>query len=123
MFKYTKKEVKHIIIASLILAFVFAFNDKQTTFNISYYISNFLLAILSSFMVILTYAFFQKLVAYHYKAETEYSIWSIERYYFTESSKIKIKIGKKIINKLPLSAIIAIIATLVSKGRFYFAAL
>lgn len=107
---FDKKEKNNILATVLVIAFVFAFNDKNEIFVLNNWILNFLKVLVFSAITVLSYELAQKYVArlqgikiYH---EIRYGI-----NFF----------GKK--KKFPTTIIIAIILTLLTNGKFYFAAI
>lgn len=119
-----KQEIKHILIATLILAFVFGFDDKQSTFAWSYWIKNLIIVAIMSAITILIHNQAHKFIAKRFGGKTEFRIWGLRRYGFAREAKLPVYLDflrlKLIpIKFFPLGPIIAVLTTLFSKGRFY----
>ncbi len=116
---FTKREITHLIISILSLAFAFGFNDGQASFRFSFWLLNFIRILMASIVMLLLYELIHKLTARKYKTGTEYEIWSIKRYGFWQSSKFPKKFLGSTIDSFPLGIIISIFTTLLSRGLFY----
>jgi len=119
-----KKEIKHILIAVLILTFVFGFNDRQSSFVFSYWIKNLITVALMVTITILVHNLAHKLTAKRFGGKTEFRVWSMRRYGFARDAKLPLYLDflrLKIIpiKVFPLGPIIAVLAALFSKGRLY----
>ncbi len=125
---YTKKEIKLLTISILLIAFAFAFDDKQPTLILSYWILNFIKTILIvavSFLIIQTT---QKLIARRYNADIEYSFWRIRQWGFQPHKRFPYKfgfLGKTILKipQLPIGIILLLITSFFSLGKFFFIAI
>jgi Zn-dependent protease len=109
MLKFNKKEFRNLIIAIIILTIVFAFDDKSSAFVLSNWLTNFIRILVVVFITLTISRSAQKLVATRYGVETEYQIWSLPKF--------------KHIKFLPIGPILAILITILSNGKFYFAAI
>jgi Zn-dependent protease len=119
-----KKEIKHIIIAVLILTFIFGFDDKQPSFVFSYWIKNLIIVALITSITILIHNLAHKFTAKKFGGKTEFRIWSIQRYGFAPDAKLPVYLKflrLKIIpiKVLPLGPIIGVLIALFSKGKLY----
>jgi len=125
---FAKKEIKHLILSILLVAFAFGFDDKQATFSASYWFLNYFRIALLVAVTYLVYQLSQKFVANTYKAQAEYRIWSIKQYWFHPSFhfplhlKIKNKTILKI-NSLPIGLILLLIVSFFSLGKLFFIAI
>ena len=119
------QEIYDFIIASLVIAFVFAFNDKQLTFSLNFWILNYLKILLFVVIALLVYTFAPKLISKTYGCSTSFSIWRMKQYGFRDSAHFPqtLNLGfKKIIMKsFPLGIFIPIIIAVLSNGQIYFA--
>lgn len=115
MVSFTKREVNHLIFATLALGFIFGFNDKRPSFDLVYWLLNFFRICLASVAVLLSYALAQKLVAEHYGCSSVFSLWTIQRYGFKPYTKLK--------RPFPLGVLIGFIVAFLSQGKLFFAAM
>ncbi len=111
-------QFKDFILTILIVTFVFAFDDKQTTFQINYWLLNFLRVGIGVSIVVLVHYLGHKIVAKHYGAQITHQFWSIKRFGFPK--KAKFSNLKKGINSIPLGGILAVIITFLSNGKLFF---
>ena len=85
--QFTKIENKHLIISILILTFVFAFNDKSSSFYLPFWLLNFIKILIIITFSLLFKEIIKKYWAEKYGAVSEYRIWNIQRYYLRTKSK------------------------------------
>ena len=111
---FEKKEVAHLIIASIVLGFVLGFDDKQAAFDPQHWITNLILVTAASFLVILVYSIVQKCAAACLGAEAKFRIWLLHQLWFKRTWKSG--------QGLPLGVILPLLITVVSFGRIPFAA-
>jgi len=119
------KEATHILIASLVLAFIFGFNDKQPNFIFSYWIRNLFMMFLFALITILIHNLAHKIVARKFGGTTKFRISGIRRYGFARDAKFPIiwdflRLKVIPITRFYLAPLIAVLVTLFSKGILYF---
>src|SRR3989344_36120 len=112
---FTKKEIVHLAISVVVLAFVFGFDDGQSIFVFSYLITNLFRILLLVAVSILLRELFIKLTANKFNSKAEYHIWLIERFWFRMKDAIK--------PGIPFGIIFSLIGAFVSKGKFFFTAI
>ena len=121
---FTKKELKYIILTALVVAFAFAFDDKQPTFQLSFWLLNFLKISLIVVIAALIHILAQKITAYKYKAIAEYKIWEIRQILFWTAGKFPIKLEfgpfKITLSGLPAGIIISLLVAFLSLGKIFF---
>ena len=84
------KEIRSLLFAALILGFVVSFRQwGYGEFSLSIGLMNFIRAFLLSFIVFSIYFIAVKTVSKLHGAKATFKIWSIERYWFDKSAKIK----------------------------------
>lgn len=110
------KEIRHFILTILIVTFVFAFDDKRATFELSYWLSNFFRVMLAVAVIVLVHYMGHKFAARHYNVIAEHRVWGIGRYSFVTKAYFKK------IKSFPLGAVLAIIISFLSNGKFFFTA-
>lgn len=113
---FDKKEVRYYLITILILAFVFGFNDKAASFEISHWINNFFMVLIVVIISFLLGHAAHKTVAQKFYAKSEYNLWMIKRFGF--APHMKTRVGKREFT-IP-GLIFPIMVTLVSNGLWYF---
>lgn len=75
-FRFQKEEVKHLLISIIVVTFIFAFNDKRDSFNMAFWLTNFLIV---GFIVALTFIVHvsaQKVFALQVGYIAEYRMWT-----------------------------------------------
>ncbi|MDD5331224.1 MAG: hypothetical protein PHE43_00160 [Candidatus Nanoarchaeia archaeon] len=110
----TKKEVKAILIASFVIAIVFAFNDKKETFEISAWLLNFVLTLFAALISVLFYNLLQKFAAERYGGSTTYKLWTIRKIWPAQMREFR---------PIPIGIILGFFTTLFSNGRVFFLAI
>ncbi|MEK6904425.1 MAG: hypothetical protein AABW87_02410 [Nanoarchaeota archaeon] len=117
---FEKQEVKHIVIAALVLGFVFGFDDGREYFNILPWLSNYLKVAVMSGLALSIYLIAQKTLALRIGGNVEFRIWRIKRYGIFAGSVLKPKniFGIKYI---PLGVIIPLFVAIYSLGKAPFA--
>ncbi len=105
-----KRELIHFVISILILSLVFGWNDGKSTFDVAYFLANFLKIIILVTLTLLVHELGHKLTARFYDAETEYELITLERIWF----KGKLK------KPIPVFPIVAVFLAIVSKGQLFF---
>tara|TARA_Y100000310_G_C20618642_1_gene782035 strand:+ start:423 stop:1145 length:723 start_codon:yes stop_codon:yes gene_type:complete len=103
-----KQEINNILIASLIGGFIFGFDDKNQTFQLIVWFSNFILQTLMCFIFLILFAKITKLYSIRHGVTTKYKIW-----------KNKIKIIKTIHSGI----IFPIFFSFLTKGNLFFSAI
>lgn len=121
-----RKESRNLAIAILVLTLVFGFNDKQTAFEMSYWLGNLVRTFLIASIGVLAYYGAQKWMARKLGFDCEFRLWEIRRLGFSGDpsfpKKLKFLGREFMIEALPLGAILAVILMLLTNGRLYFAA-
>ncbi len=122
--EWTKKEVRHFIVAVFLLTFIFGLNDRAEVFNASQYITNLFQVFLGAIVILFVFVVAQKIWAFKYGASVEFNVWWIKRYYFYPGSSLPKKIkffGKDVVwNHFYIGPIVSVLVTLVSQGTSYF---
>ncbi|MBU2640045.1 MAG: hypothetical protein KKG75_05075 [Nanoarchaeota archaeon] len=116
--EFTKKEIKNIIIASIILGIVFFLNEwRLTDHNLETGILSLIGLIILSAIIYLVHATSQKLMAQSVDAEIEFSL--------VQAKKIQTVIKEMPLPKylFPIGPIITLLITVLSGGKFLFIAL
>lgn len=123
--KFSKTEFKYIALTAIVLAFVFALDDKQPKFQPSFWLTNFLITIIFALIVIIIHQLGHKIIGLRYKVHTEHRTWFIERFWFSSHAKFKFKnpLTNKTYNCFPIGIFLAILTTLISKGKIYLVAI
>lgn len=112
---FGKKELNAILISILIIGFVFGFNDGRESFDLNYWLSNFIKVILIVAFSILLREIIIKLAAKKKGCTSEYEVWGLKRYGYFEHEKFK--------KGIPFMSMIAILLTLISNGKVFFTAI
>lgn len=86
---FSNKEVKTLIIASIILGFVFGFNDKPPSFDLSFWLSNYFLFIIISLLALLIFYTAEKRSALKHSCSSDFEIWQIKRIGFPKGAYLK----------------------------------
>ncbi|MDP2908828.1 MAG: hypothetical protein Q8N77_03400 [Nanoarchaeota archaeon] len=118
-------QIRDFLITILVVTFVFAFDDKQATFQLGYWLSNFLQVSASVTLVVLVHYLGHKWAARRYGVNVVHKVWSIRRYGFLAKSHFPVKIdflGITVIpiQSFPLGAVLAVIISFLSNGKFFF---
>lgn len=108
------KELKTIIISSIILGIVFGFDDKLPFFNILSFILNLVKFMILSFIALIIHKQVLNFFANKAGATVELTLWKIKRLWFTPNAKSKFSI--------PLGIIIPLLVSFLSLGQIFFAA-
>nr|MBI4156155.1 hypothetical protein [Candidatus Woesearchaeota archaeon] len=107
---FDEKELNNIFATIIVIAIVFAFDDKRQVFQLGFWALNFLKILLFSMIVVFSYELAQKFTARLYKARTFHEI------------NYNIRLFKKS-KSFPVTIFIAFLSTIFSNGRFYFASI
>jgi len=91
----------------------FGFDDKKPTFEMGFWLANFLRVTLVVMVAFLTKELVRKLVAKAQGFETEYSLWNVSRFGFKPTSVKK---------PVPVGIIISLIVTIVTMGKLFMVA-
>ncbi|MBU2590183.1 MAG: hypothetical protein KKA65_03635 [Nanoarchaeota archaeon] len=125
--EYTKREISYLAIVTLVLTFVFAFNDNRDVFVLSYWITNFIKVFVLVGISVFIHDFAHDLAAKRYGFISEYRIWGVKKFGLSGKDKYPKIInffGKKIkMNAFPIGIIIALFLTLISNGKLFFTAI
>lgn len=113
-------QIRDFIVTILVVTFVFAFDDKQPTFQLGYWLTNFLRVGIGVTLVVLVHYFGHKWAARRYGTDVVHKIWSIHRYGFHAKAHFPIKIVP--IQSFPLGSVLAVIISFLSNGKFFFTA-
>tara|TARA_Y100000034_G_scaffold118928_1_gene160175 strand:+ start:1367 stop:2110 length:744 start_codon:yes stop_codon:yes gene_type:complete len=109
---FRKQEIKPLIISILVLTFVFSYNDKSASFNLFFWILNFIKFLIIISISILFKEFIKKCYAKIYGASSEHKIWNIQRIGLRAKHRLKYKI--------PIGIILPLLITIFSLGHLYF---
>lgn len=124
---YTKREKKHILFTIIMLALVFAFNDKRETFELSYWLANLVKVLIIVAVSIILHDLAHKLLAARYGFHAEHRTWGIRGFSWKNEPSFPKQVtflGKKLeIDSLPLGAVLGLLVMVFSNGKLYFAAL
>ena len=112
---FGKKEVNELLISSVILGFVFGFDDGREVFSLSYWLFNFVLITIITGLSIFGREFVKKVVAKRKNCVTEYEIWKIKRFWFQKSSVSK--------RGIPIFSLLAVLFSFLSRGKLFFCAI
>ena len=122
--EWTKKEIRHFIVAVFLLEFIFGLNDRAEVFNAPHYITNLFQVFLGAIIILFVFVLAQKVWAFKYGASVEFNVWWIKRYYFYPGASLPKKIkffGKEVVwNHFYIGPIISVLVTLASQGTSYF---
>jgi hypothetical protein len=120
--KFSKKEVNHLLFGILILGIIFGFDDKSSSFILSRWLMNLIGVMIITAISLLIVMYFYKLISSKMNASVEFRLWGIRRFSFNRDPEFPIKIFGFKMNNFYLGPIIGIFVSLVSKGKFIFAA-
>ncbi|MBI2508002.1 hypothetical protein HYV89_03540 [Candidatus Woesearchaeota archaeon] len=109
--EFGRKEIKNILTASLIAAFVFSFNEWGIeSFDAIEGLKNLFIAFIFCSIIYFSHSSAQKLVAEYYEYRIEFTLISMQR---------RISEIKKLVS-IPIGPIVTLLATFVSNGKFIF---
>lgn len=103
--RFTKKEIKHILISIFVLGFVFGFDDGSNKFIFSNWLFNLIKITLVVSISLLIKIIGHKIAAIKYGSLAEYNLWSLRRIGLSKSSKLHIKLQDQLaifLNKITL---------------------
>lgn len=113
---FDTKEVLNIILAALILGFIFSFQDwgpgKTVVINIG--IMNLVKTAIISMVVLLVYLLAHKIAAIRNDCTSRFTLWGIKRYWFRKKHKLK--------RPIKLGIIIPLLLVILTNGYIKFAA-
>ncbi len=120
-------QIRDFITTILVVTFVFAFDDKQATFELGYWLTNFLQVAVGVTLVVLVHYFGHKWAARRYGTDVVHKVWGIRRYGLHARAHFPIKIHLWDItvipmNSFPLGSVLAVIISFLSNGGFFFTA-
>ena len=122
--EWDKKEIIHIVVAVLLLTFIFGFNDGSESFNVLRYLVNLLRVALAAIIILLIFASVPKFVARRYGATAEFRVWSIQRFYVWPESTLPRKVnlfGKDVLwEHIYIGPIVGVLIALASAGTAFF---
>lgn len=107
---FDKKELNNILATVIVIAFVFAFDDKSEVFYFGNWVLNFIKILIFSAITVFSYDLVQKYSAKIQQLKIRHEI----------SYNIRIFTKKK---KFPITILWAVILTLITNGKFFFAAI
>ncbi len=120
---FSKSEIKHLIVASVVLGFIFSFTEWGTTsFDPVTGVLNWLKTIIISLIALLIHILAHKFIAFKSHAIIEFRTWSIQRYGIRKSSTYPIKTAGFSIPFLPIGIILSLLVIFLSAGKGIFAA-
>ncbi len=111
MVTFSKKEVIHLLIAALVLGLLFGYDDCQSTFNLSFWITNLIITILLCFISITIYDVGHKIVAKKLGCRSTFEIWGVKRLSLRTSGYIH---SSK--RSVPFGVIITLLMLYLTKG-------
>ncbi len=109
------KEAITIVVASLVLAFVFGFDDKQPTFNLQHWLVNYATLVVAAAVIVMVFAVAQKWTARKTDHRATLRLWSLERYGVRRAAEFK--------RGIPIGAIVSLLLILMSNGVIRIAAI
>src|SRR3989344_4720656 len=104
----SRREIMHFVIASLVLAIVFGFNDGSEKFDFSFWMANFILMLLFSAIALFINILGHKLMAKRLGASAKFELWSMKRF--------GLQTAQKTGNNIYIGAAIALVLSLFSQG-------
>lgn len=104
------------------LGLVFGFDDNSTKFILSHWFSNLIFIIVLVAISVFIHIIIQKFIASKIGAEAIFNLWGINRFSFNRTPEFPIKVLNKNISQFYVGPILAIFISIVSKGKFFFAA-
>lgn len=116
---FGRKELAHLFAITLILGFVFGFDDGSSTFVLNNWLVNFGSACFIVFISLFFKEIVMKLFAMRYRTRVEIELWCAKQFWFSRASKFerfKMKRG------LPLGIFLALYLSFLSFGRIFFTA-
>ena len=111
---FSGKEVKTLIFASLILGFVFGFDDKRPTFELSFWLANYLTFVIICLIAFTIFYIAEKKSATRSKSLSSFEFWNIRRLGFTKGAYSK--------KPISIGIFIPLFLTIISNGIIPFAA-
>jgi len=131
---FNKSEIRHLIISILVITLALAFDDGTESFQLAFWLKNFLIV---GVMVAFSYIIHQiahKLVARSHSFEAEYSMWGIQSFRWSPMSIMKRRVNpfprwvkifgrKYLIKSFPIGVVLSLIVTIFSNGMFFFLAI
>ncbi len=95
---------------------MFAFDDKQTIFNLASWLANFLRILVLVTITILIHQIGHKILAIRRGTISECRIWGLQRFWFHTAGYIRLKIGKRTFKSIPMGVILPLLVILLSNG-------
>jgi len=121
---FGKRELAHLVIAVLVLGFIFGYDDGSHVFALSNWLINFLSLCFIVFVSLFLRLLVMKLFALRYRTKVEFEIWNINRFWLSKSSKIKNSfvnwVRKDLIKKFPIGIAVGFYFTFLSFGKIFF---
>ena len=111
---FSGKEIKTLVIASIILGFVFGFDDKRPVFELSFWLINYFTFVVMCLISLIIFYMAEKKSAFRSKSSTSFEIWNIRRMGFTKGAYAK--------KPAYIGIFIPIILSILSGGLLSFAA-
>jgi hypothetical protein len=123
---FNKKEIRNIIVVSLVLGFVFSFRNwghgASFSYNIGIY--NWFHYFIAALIVLLIYQGAHKLAANAHGCKSRFHIWGINRYWvFTRSKISNLKIFGKKFSSLKIGIVLPLLFVFLSNGFIKFCAI
>lgn len=118
------KEIFSLIIGALVLGFIFSFREwGYGAINTDLGLSNLIRAFILSLIVLLVYQISHKLISRKFELDSKFTLWSIKRFGFTKSAKIKeTKVFGINIKSIKMGVIIPLLFAFLTNGILRFAA-
>ena len=79
-FRFSRRELRDLLIAMLVVAFAFAYDDKQDAFVFSYWIMNYLKILFMVFLAFVVHESAHKMFGLALGIRTEYKLWTLGIY-------------------------------------------
>src|SRR3989338_11367712 len=93
---FNKKEIFSLIIALIILTFVFGFNDKSEVFVFTNWLSHFLYVFFVVLIVLFVKELGHKVFALWRDCDVKFEIWSIKSLWFSKASELSLNPKTKV---------------------------
>ncbi|MFH1439325.1 MAG: hypothetical protein ABIG89_02085 [Candidatus Woesearchaeota archaeon] len=75
--RWSARELRDLLITVLIVAFIFAYDDKQPTFVLNYWLFNYVKHIIIVFGIVAIYDLGHRISSIYMNLQAEYRIWSV----------------------------------------------
>jgi hypothetical protein len=122
---FNKKEINSLIVASIVLGFVFSFRQwGYEEFSLAIGITNWIRSFLLSFIVFSIYLVANKNIAKLYGASIKFKVWGMERFWFNKKAKVRnLNFFRYRFKTFKAGVFIPILLSLFSNGFFKWSAI